>query len=198
MPQQTSMIAIDIVSPFLTPLKLSLMLAVFMAMPWVLFQAWAFVAPGLYKREKRLAVPLLVSSVALFYFGMAFAYYIIMPIFFAFLTGTAPDGVAVMTDINLYLSFVLTLFLAFGVAFEVPIATVMLVLAGATTPDALASKRPYVIIGAFVVGMLLTPPDVISQTLLAIPMWLLFEVGILFSRILLRRRSATQRDVSQS
>jgi sec-independent protein translocase protein TatC len=198
MPQQTSMIAIDVVSPFLTPLKLSLMLAVFMAMPWVLFQAWAFVAPGLYKREKRLAVPLLVSSVALFYFGMAFAYYIIMPIFFAFLTGTAPDGVAVMTDINLYLSFVLTLFLAFGVAFEVPIATVMLVLAGATTPDALASKRPYVIIGAFVVGMLLTPPDVISQTLLAIPMWLLFEVGILFSRILLRRRSATQRDVSQS
>lgn len=193
MPANTSMIAIDVISPFLTPLKLSLVLAIFIAMPWILYQAWAFVAPGLYQHEKRLALPLVASSTALFYCGMAFAYLVILPVFFAFLTGTAPEGVAVMTDINLYLNFVLTLFFAFGIAFEIPVATVLLVLIGATTPDALAAKRPYIIVGAFVVGMLLTPPDVISQTLLAVPMWLLFEAGVFLSRIMLRRRAAARR-----
>ena len=188
------MIAIDVISPFLTPLKLSLVLALFIAMPWVLYQLWAFVAPGLYRNEKRLVMPLLVSSTLLFYAGMAFAYFVILPIFFAFITSTAPEGVAVMTDINLYLNFVLTLFFAFGVAFEVPVATILLTLIGVTTPDALAAKRPYIIVAAFVIGMLLTPPDVISQTLLAIPMWLLFEVGVLFSRIMLRRQAEAADD----
>lgn len=188
MSAQSSMIAIDVLSPFLTPLKFTLVLAVFITIPWILYQIWAFIAPGLYQKEKRLALPVLVSSTLLFYCGMAFAYFVIMPIFFAFITSTAPEGVAVMTDINRYLDFVMTIFFAFGVAFEVPVATVILVLIGIVTPEALAAKRPYVIVGAFVVGMLLTPPDVISQTLLAVPMWLLFEIGIFVSRLLLRRR----------
>ena len=188
MPAQSSMIAIDVLSPFLTPLKFTLVLAVFITIPWILYQVWAFIAPGLYQKEKRLALPVLISSTLLFYCGMAFAYFVIMPIFFAFITSTAPEGVAVMTDINRYLDFVMTIFFAFGVAFEVPVATVILVLTGIITPEAMAAKRPYVIVGAFVVGMLLTPPDVISQTLLAVPMWLLFEIGIFVSRLLLRRR----------
>ncbi len=188
MPAQSSMIAIDVLSPFLTPLKFTLVLAVFITIPWILYQVWAFIAPGLYQKEKRLALPVLISSTLLFYCGMAFAYFVIMPIFFAFITSTAPEGVAVMTDINRYLDFVMTIFFAFGVAFEVPVATVILVLTGIITPEAMAAKRPYIIVGAFVVGMLLTPPDVISQTLLAVPMWLLFEVGIFVSRLLLRRR----------
>jgi sec-independent protein translocase protein TatC len=188
MPAQSSMIAIDVLSPFLTPLKFTLVLAVFITIPWILYQVWAFIAPGLYQKEKRLALPVLISSTLLFYCGMAFAYFVIMPIFFAFITSTAPEGVAVMTDINRYLDFVMTIFFAFGVAFEVPVATVILVLIGIVTPDAMAAKRPYIIVGAFVVGMLLTPPDVISQTLLAVPMWLLFEIGIFVSRLLLRRR----------
>ena len=188
MPAQSSMIAIDVLSPFLTPLKFTLVLAVFITIPWILYQVWAFIAPGLYQKEKRLALPVLISSTLLFYCGMAFAYFVIMPIFFAFITSTAPEGVAVMTDINRYLDFVMTIFFAFGVAFEVPVATVILVLIGIVTPEAMAAKRPYVIVGAFVVGMLLTPPDVISQTLLAVPMWLLFEIGIFVSRLLLRRR----------
>ena len=188
MPAQSSMIAIDVLSPFLTPLKFTLVLAVFITIPWILYQIWAFIAPGLYQKEKRLALPVLISSTLLFYCGMAFAYFVIMPIFFAFITSTAPEGVAVMTDINRYLDFVMTIFFAFGVAFEVPVATVILVLTGIITPEAMAAKRPYIIVGAFVVGMLLTPPDVISQTLLAVPMWLLFEIGIFVSRLLLRRR----------
>ena len=188
MPAQSSMIAIDVLSPFLTPLKFTLVLAVFITIPWILYQVWAFIAPGLYQKEKRLALPVLISSTLLFYCGMAFAYFVIMPIFFAFITSTAPEGVAVMTDINRYLDFVMTIFFAFGVAFEVPVATVILVLIGIVTPEAMAAKRPYIIVGAFVVGMLLTPPDVISQTLLAVPMWLLFEIGIFVSRLLLRRR----------
>jgi len=192
MPAHSSMIAIDVPSPFLTPLKFTLILAVFIAMPWILYQVWAFVAPGLYQREKRLAIPVLLSSTLLFYCGMAFAYFIIMPIFFGFITTTAPEGVAVMTDINRYLDFVMTIFFAFGVAFEVPVATVILALLGILSPEAMAAKRPYIIVGAFVVGMLLTPPDVISQTLLAVPMWMLFEVGILVSRLLLRRRREAQ------
>jgi sec-independent protein translocase protein TatC len=192
MPAQSSMIAIDVLSPFLTPLKFTLILAVFITIPWTLYQVWAFVAPGLYQKEKRLVLPVLLSSTLLFYCGMAFAYFAIMPIFFAFITATAPEGVAVMTDINRYLDFVMTIFFAFGVAFEVPVATVILALAGILSPEAMAAKRPYVIVGAFVVGMLLTPPDVISQTLLAVPMWMLFEVGIFISRLLLRRRGAAR------
>ncbi len=192
MPAQSSMIAIDVLSPFLTPLKFTLILAVFITIPWILYQVWAFVAPGLYQREKRLVLPILLSSTLLFYCGIAFAYFAIMPIFFAFITTTAPEGVAVMTDINRYLDFVMTIFFAFGVAFEVPVATVILALAGILSPEAMAAKRPYVIVGAFVVGMLLTPPDVISQTLLAVPMWLLFEVGVFVARLLLRRRRETQ------
>jgi sec-independent protein translocase protein TatC len=188
MPEGTSMIATEVASPFLTPFKLTLVLAVFLAMPVALYQAWAFIAPGLYRHEKRLALPLLVSSVLLFYLGMAFAYFVVFPLIFGFFTATAPEGVAVMTDINKYLDFVLTLFFAFGVAFEVPIATILLVLAGVTTPDDLLRMRPYIIVGAFVIGMVLTPPDVFSQTFLAVPMWLLFEVGVVLARMALRAR----------
>jgi sec-independent protein translocase protein TatC len=183
LPEGTSMIATEVASPFLTPFKLSLVAAAFLAMPYILYQLWSFVAPGLYQHEKRLALPLLASSVALFYLGAAFAYFVVFPLIFAFFTGTAPEGVAVMTDISRYLDFVLTLFFAFGLAFEVPIATILMVWTGMTTPEALASKRPYIIVGAFALGMLLTPPDVISQTLLAMPMWVLFELGVVFSRM---------------
>ena len=194
MPAGTSMIATQVASPFLTPFKLALVTAVFVAMPYLLHQFWGFIAPGLYNHEKRLAIPLLASSVVLFYLGAVFAYLVVFPLVFAFLTGVAPEGVAVMTDITHYLDFVLTLFFAFGLAFEVPIATIVLVLAGATTPENLAGKRPYVIVGAFVIGMLLTPPDVISQTLLALPMWVLFEIGLLFSRLLMRDRQRRRVD----
>lgn len=197
MPASSSMIAIDVISPFLTPLKLCLVLAIFVAMPWILYQVWAFVAPGLYPREKRFALPLVAASTALFYIGMAFAYYVILPVFFAFLTGTAPQGVAVMTDINHYLDFVLTIFFAFGVCFEVPVATVIMVMAGILTIDQLVAKRPYVIVGAFVIAAVLTPPDVISQTLLAVPMWLLFEIGVFCSRMLERRRRAAAESVAE-
>jgi len=189
LPEQSSMIAIQVISPLLTPLKLSLVLSIFVAMPWILFQLWAFVAPGLYQSEKRLALPIITSSTVLFYCGMAFAYYVIMPIIFRFITATAPEGVEVMTDINAYLDFVLTLFFAFGIAFEVPVATVILVLMNITTPEALAAKRPYIILGTFVIGMFLTPPDIISQTLLAIPMWALFEFGVFISRFMTSRRT---------
>jgi len=194
LPEGSSMIATEVASPFLTPFKLALVTSIFMAMPFILYQAWAFIAPGLYKHEKRLAFPLLFSSIILFYVGMAFAFYVVFPLVFGFLTTAAPEGVAVMTDISKYLDFVLKLFFAFGVAFEVPIATILLVLAGVTTPDDLAAKRAYIIVAAFVVGMLLTPPDVISQTLLALPMWLLFEAGLFFSRLLLRRREEKNKE----
>jgi sec-independent protein translocase protein TatC len=183
LPEGSNMIAIDVATPFLTPFKLALVAAIFLAMPYLLYQAWAFIAPALYRHEKRLVMPLMVTSSLLFYAGIAFAYYIVFPLVFAFLTSTAPVGVEVMTDINRYLDFVLTIFFAFGLAFEVPIATILLVWAGITTPESLRAKRPYIIVGAFVVGMLLTPPDIISQTLLALPMWVLFELGIVFSRI---------------
>jgi len=190
MPQGTSMIAIDVASPFLIPFKLSLMLAIFIAVPYILYQVWGFVAPGLYSHERNLARPLLLSSTLLFFTGVAFAYYIVFPLVFGFFTSAAPSGVNVMTDIARYLDFVIMLFFAFGIAFEVPVALILLVLAGVTTPEALATKRPYFIVGAFVVGMLLTPPDVISQTLLALPMWLLFEVGLVLARTMRRRRQA--------
>ncbi|NKN34093.1 twin-arginine translocase subunit TatC [Marichromatium bheemlicum] len=188
LPDGNTMIATQVAAPFLTPFKLALVAAVFLSMPFLFYQLWAFVAPGLYQHERRLAVPLLLSSVLLFYLGMLFAYYVVFPLVFAFLAGSTPEGVAMMTDISAYLDFVLTLFFAFGLAFEIPIATILLVALRLTTPNALAAKRPYVIVGVFVVGMLLTPPDVISQTLLAIPMWLLFELGILFARVLLKGR----------
>lgn len=182
LPEGSQMIATQVASPFLTPFKLALVVAVFVAMPYLLYQFWAFVAPGLYTHEKRLAVPLVSSSIVLFYLGMAFAYFAVFPLVFRFFTAVTPEGVAQMPDIAFYLEFVLKLFFAFGIAFEIPIATILLVAVGATTPKALAQKRPYVIVGVFVAGMLLTPPDVVSQTLLAIPMWLLFEAGIFFSR----------------
>lgn len=191
LPAGNNMVAIDPISPFMTPIKLTIMTAFCLAIPWVLYQIWAFVAPGLYQHERRLVLPILASSTLLFYCGVAFAYFLILPIFFAFITSTAPSGVEVMTDISRYLDFVLTIFMAFGFAFEVPIATVILVLMGITTPDALIAKRPYIIVGAFAVGAVITPPDVISQILMAVPMWMLFEVGVFFSRLLLRRRTAT-------
>lgn len=182
LPAGTSMIATEVASPFLTPFKLALVASIFLAMPALLYQLWAFVAPGLYQHERTLIFPLLLTSTVLFYLGAAFAYFVVFPLVFRFFVMAAPEGVAVMTDISKYLDFVLTLFFAFGFAFEVPIATVLLVWSGATSPEALVKKRPYIIVGAFVIGMLLTPPDVISQTLLAVPMWLLFEVGVFFSR----------------
>lgn len=182
LPDGGSMIATEVTTPFFTPFKLTLVAAIFLAMPVILYQAWSFIAPGMYRHEKRLAVPLLASSVLLFYAGAAFAYFIVFPIIFGFFTSVAPEGVAIMTDINSYLDFVLKLFFAFGLAFEIPIAVILLIWAGITTPEALASKRRYVIVGCFVIGMLLTPPDVFSQTLLAVPMWMLFELGIYFGR----------------
>ncbi len=183
LPEGTSMIATEVASPFLTPFKLSLVLAIFIAIPYILHQLWSFVAPGLYKNEKRIALPLLVSSIILFYAGIAFAYYVVFPLVFSFFTSVAPDGVTIMTDINRYLDFVLKLFFAFGIAFEIPIATVLLVWTGASDVDSLRKKRPYIIVGCFVVGMLLTPTDIISQLLLALPMWILFELGIIFSMV---------------
>jgi sec-independent protein translocase protein TatC len=184
LPQGTSMIATQVASPFLTPFKLAFFAAVLIAMPVVLYQLWAFVAPGLYKRERRFAVPMLVSSVLLFYAGVAFAYFLVLPRVFGFFTSVAPEGVAVMTDMNAYLDFILALFFAFGFAFEVPVATVLLVKVGFTTPARLAAHRSYVFLGAFVVGAVLTPPDVLSQILLAVPMYLLYEAGIVLARLL--------------
>lgn len=182
LPAGSSMISTRPIDPFLVPLKLSLQLAIFIAVPFILYQMWAFVAPGLYRHEKRLVVPLLISSTLLFYLGMAFAYFAVFPLVFGYLAQTPPEGVEVATDMGSYLDFVMTLFFAFGAAFEVPIATIILVWMGITTPASLRQKRPYVIVGVFVAGMLLTPPDVISQTLLALPMWILFELGIVFSQ----------------
>ncbi len=189
MPAGTSMIATGVTSPFLVPFKLVLLLSVLLTIPYLLHQIWAFIAPGLYLHEKRMATPLLISSVILFYCGIAFAYFVIFPILFGFFIGIAPEGVAVMTDIGQYLDFIIAIFLAFGIAFEVPVATFILIAAGVTSADKLAKQRPYIIIGAFIVGMLLTPPDVISQSLLALPIWLLFELGLLSSRLFLKERA---------
>jgi len=198
LPEGSSMIAIEVASPFLIPFKLTLVLAVFIAMPLVLYQVWAFVAPGLYRHERRLVMPLLVSSTLLFYAGAAFAYFVVFPLVFAFFTGTAPADVSVMTDISRYLDFVLTLFFAFGAAFEVPVLTVLLVWTGMVTQDGLREKRPYIIVGAFVVGMLLTPPDIISQTLLAVPVWMLFELGVFFSRWFVPGKQSVEGDTAEA
>jgi sec-independent protein translocase protein TatC len=191
LPEGSSMIATEVASPFLTPFKLTLVMSIFVAIPVILYQIWSFVAPGMYRQEKRIAFPLLASSVLLFYAGASFAYFVVFPLIFAFFTSVGPTDVAVMTDINRYLDFVLKLFFAFGIAFEIPIAAVILIWSGITTPDALAKKRPYIIVGCFIFGMLLTPPDVISQSLLAVPMWMLFEVGVFFGRIIEKRRQSS-------
>ncbi len=189
LPEGASMIAIDVAAPFFVPVKLVLMLALVIAIPWVLYQVWSFVAPGLYRHERRLVVPLLASSTVLCYAGMAFAYFVLFPVAFAFFALTAPEGVKMMTDMGSYLDFMLAIFLAFGMAFEVPVIIVVLVLTGITTPQALTAKRRYVIVGAFIVGAILTPPDVLSQFLLAIPLWLLFEAGVWVARRLAPKTS---------
>jgi len=181
LPESSSMIATDIISPFLTPFKMTAVLSVFAAMPYILHQAWGFVSPGLYRHEKRFAYPLLFSSIMLFYCGLAFAYFVVFPLAWAFLTAAGPEGIKVLPDISSYLSIVLKMFFAFGLAFEIPVATILMVWSGLTTVESLKKKRPYVIVGVFVAGMLLTPPDVISQILLAIPMWILFELGLIFA-----------------
>ena len=182
MPGGGTMIATEVGSPFFAPFKLAMFVALFISIPYVFYQAWAFVAPGLYLTERRLALPLLVTSTLLFYTGIAFCYFIVFPLVFGFFTTTAPEGVTVMTDISHYLDFVLKMFLAFGIAFEVPVATYLVVRTGISTADSLAKKRPYIVVGAFVVGALLTPPDVLSQCLLSIPIWVLYEIGLVFAR----------------
>jgi len=187
LPETSTMIATEVASTFLIPFKLTLSFAILLAVPIILYQLWAFIAPGLYDNEKKLISPLLFASTALFFLGIIFAYYVVFPLLFEFFTQAAPAGVAVMTDISSYWDFVLKLFFAFGIAFEVPIATLILIWTGVSTTESLAQKRPYIIVGAFVIGMLLTPPDVLSQTLLAVPVWLLFELGLFSSRFLPKR-----------
>jgi sec-independent protein translocase protein TatC len=184
LPEGTSMIATEVASPFLTPFKLTLVASLILAMPIILYQVWGFIAPGMYRSEKRIAIPLLASSIVLFYAGLAFAYYVVFPLIFGFFSGVGPEGVAYTPDIARFLDIVLKLFFAFGVAFEIPIATILLIWAGITTPETLSEKRPYIVVGCFVFGMLLTPPDIISQALLALPMWLLFEFGVFFGRFI--------------
>ncbi len=187
LPEGATMIATDVASPFFTPLKLTLVAAIFLTIPVILYQIWAFVAPGLYKHERKLVMPLMFSSSLLFYCGVAFAYYIVFPLVFGFFTTISIGEVEFATDIASYLDFVLALFLAFGIAFEVPVAIILLCWTGVTTPQSLSTKRPYIIVAAFVIGMMLTPPDMISQTLLAIPICLLFEVGLLLARFYVKK-----------
>ena len=194
LPAGSSMIAIDVASPFFIPFKLVMILSIFIAIPYLLYHLWMFTAPGLYEKEKKLVLPILVSSSILFYVGAAFAYFVVFPLIFAFFISIAPEGIAVMTDISRYLDFVITLFFAFGFAFEVPIITILLVITNVTTKERLKANRPYVIVGAFVVGMLLTPPDVISQTLLAIPIWILYEIGIFFAGFISNKRKSKIKD----
>ncbi|MGH8122358.1 MAG: twin-arginine translocase subunit TatC [Rudaea sp.] len=196
LPHGGSMIATEVVSPFLTPIKLAFFVALMIAMPVVLYQLWAFVAPGLYKHEKKLATPILVSAVILFYIGCAFAYFLVLPAVAKFMSGIAPTGVMVMPDIGHYLDFALTLFLAFGLCFEVPVVLVILVLVGMVTPAQLAGSRRYAIVGAFILAAIFTPPDVLSQTMLAIPMCLLYELGIVGARMVTRAQSADRPDAS--
>jgi len=192
LPEGATMIATGVASPFLTPFKLTMMVSLFLSVPYILHQVWSFIAPGLYQEEKRIAVPLLISSIFLFYAGMAFAYFVVFPIMFAFFASVTPEGVAMMTDIGQYLDFILTIFFAFGVAFEVPVATFLLIWSGIVSVSTLSKARPYVVIGCFVIGMLLTPPDVFSQVLLAIPMWLLFELGLVFGKMIDRERKQAE------
>jgi sec-independent protein translocase protein TatC len=194
LPENSTMIATDVAAPFFAPFKLTFVAAVFVAMPYVLYQVWGFVSPGLYSSEKRLAVPMLCASVVLFYAGIAFAYFVTFPIIFQFFMGIAPDSVQVMPDISSYLDIALKLFFAFGFAFEIPIATFLIIYAGITTPESLSEKRPYIVVGCFVVGMLMTPPDIVSQSLLALPMWILFEAGVFFGRLAKKRQVAEEEE----
>ncbi|WP_462379864.1 twin-arginine translocase subunit TatC [Pseudomonas sp. Marseille-QA0892] len=198
LPAGATMIATDVASPFLTPFKMTLVVSLFVSMPVILHQVWGFLAPGLYRHERRIALPLLVSSIFLFYAGMAFAYYFVFPLMFHFFASVTPQGVSMMTDISSYFDFVLTLFFAFGVAFEIPVAVVLLIWIGVVDVAYLRKIRPYVIVGCFVVGMILTPPDIFSQTLLAVPMWLLFEVGILAGSVVRKRRGEPEDTPSDS
>jgi sec-independent protein translocase protein TatC len=194
LPQGSTMIATDVTGTFLVPLKVTLMAAFLIALPYVLYQAWAFVAPGLYRHEKRFAVPLVISSIVLFYAGVAFAYFVVFPLMFAFLTTTAPTGVRLMTDMANYLDFVLLLFFAFGIAFEIPVATVLLAATGLVKLDTMTKNRGYVVLGIFIIAAFLTPPDALSQCFMAVPMYLLYEAGIVLSRILLKDKLARQRE----
>lgn len=193
LPDNAQMIATDVASSFFAPFKLTMVLSFFIAIPVVLYQIWGFIAPGLYRNEKRLVAPLLFSSTLLFYLGMAFAYYVVFPLAFAFFTSVTPEGIVNNTDISSYLNFVLKIFFAFGISFEIPVVIVLMCWTGMTTPQALREKRPYVIVGVFVVGMLLTPPDIISQTLLAVPMWILYEFGIIVGSVYSKKKE-TQED----
>jgi sec-independent protein translocase protein TatC len=190
LPKGAQMIATDVATPFLIPMKLTLYVSLLLAIPYVLYQVWAFIAPALYEKERRMVLPLVVASTALFYLGMAFAYFVVFPLLFAFFSSTAPQGVTMATDIANYLGFVMGLFFSFGLAFEVPVAITLLCWSGITTPQALAARRPYFIVGAFVVAMFLTPPDVVSQTLLAVPICLLFELGLLLGRFYISLQQA--------
>lgn len=192
LPDSTSMIAIDPTAPFFAPFKLTFYVALFICAPFILFQLWAFIAPGLYRNEKEVAIPLFISSVLLFYAGIAFAYYVLFSLIFSFFVSVAPEGIAVAPDISSYLSFVMKIFFAFGFAFEIPVAVFLLIWAGILDPESLQNKRPYVIVGCFVVGMLLTPPDPFTQSMLAIPMWMLFELGLYFGKVFMRRKAAQE------
>lgn len=195
LPAGGQMIATDVVGVFLVPMKVALMVAFLIALPYVLFQVWAFVAPGLYAHEKRLVLPLVMSSVVLFIAGMSFAYFLVFPTIFHFMSSVAPEGVAWMTDIDKYLSFVLSTFLAFGITFEVPVIVIVLVYIGLVSLEKLTESRPYVIVGAFVVGAVFTPPDVLSQIMLAVPLWLLFELGLLIARFIGKREAPVNTEV---
>jgi sec-independent protein translocase protein TatC len=198
LPNTGNMIATGVASPFLVPFKLTLVLAVLLAVPFLLHQVWSFISPGLYQHEKKFGIPLLVSSVVLFYTGIAFAYFVVLPLAFGFFTAAGPEGISFMPDISNILDFILKIFFAFGIAFEIPIATFLMVLSGMTTVAALTEKRPYIFVGCFVVGMLVTPPDVISQTILAVPMWLLFEAGVLASRMIKRPQEDGEEEIQES
>lgn len=189
MPIDGGMIATGVASPFLVPFKMTFVLSVLLAVPFILHQIWAFISPGLYQHEKKFAIPLLLSSIVLFYSGIAFAYFVVLPLVFGFFTAVGPEGISFMPDISNILDFILKIFFAFGIAFEIPIATFLMVLSGITTVEALSEKRPYVFLGCFVIGMLITPPDIISQTVLAVPMWMLFEVGVMASRMIKKSES---------
>lgn len=194
LPEGTSMIATGVASPFLTPFKLSLVLSIYFAMPFLFYQLWRFIEPALYQHERKLIGPMLFFSSFLFYAGGVFSYYVVFPLVFGFLSGTAPDNVTIATDIALYLDFVIKMFFAFGVAFEVPIVVILLIVSGMVSAEKMAHARPYIVVGAFIIGMLLTPPDIISQTLLAIPMWILYEAGILVGARMVKRRKPAQEE----
>lgn len=194
LPKGGQMIATEVTTPFFVPIKVTMMTAFLLAMPWVFYQAWAFIAPGLYQHEKRLGVPLVIASVILFLLGMAFAYFLVFPMVFGFIVGVTPEGVAVMTDIGKYLDFVMTLFMAFGITFEVPVAVVLLVKMGMVSVAKLREIRPYVIVGAFVIGAVFTPPDVISQFMLAVPMWVLYELGIVVASMISKPKPEAEAD----